>query len=56
MRRLGNLLEHSIPWLVLGLLLVYTYAKFFEHPYAGFRADPSGHVMYVFVLIGNNRF
>jgi signal transduction histidine kinase len=49
MKRLGNLLEHSIPWLVLGSLLVYTYAKFFEHPYAGFRADPGGHIMYVFV-------
>lgn len=49
MKRFGHLLEHSIPWLVLGLLLVYTYAKFFEHPYAGFRADPSGRVMFVFV-------
>jgi signal transduction histidine kinase len=49
MKRFRNLLELSIPWLVLGLLLVYTYAKFFEHPYAGFRADPSGHVMFVFV-------
>src|SRR4030095_7041687 len=49
MKRFGHFLEHSIPWLVLGLLLVYTYAKFFEHPYAGLRVDPAGYVMFVFV-------
>src|SRR5262245_26628967 len=53
MKRFGNLLEYSIPWLVLGLLLIYTYAKFFEHPYAGFRAEPNGEVMFVFVPQNN---
>jgi signal transduction histidine kinase len=32
--------EHVLPWLVLAILLTYTYAKFFRHSY-GFRVDPS---------------
>jgi signal transduction histidine kinase len=36
------------PWIVLVLLLVYTYAKFFEHPYIGFRAGPPGDVILIF--------
>ncbi|HEX8991433.1 MAG TPA: ATP-binding protein [Anaerolineales bacterium] len=26
-------LEYAVPWLVLAVLLIYTYAKFFAHPY-----------------------
>ena len=40
--------QHVLPWLVLAILLTYTYAKFFRHSY-GFRIDPStGHVVFVF--------
>ncbi|HEY3475713.1 MAG TPA: ATP-binding protein, partial [Anaerolineales bacterium] len=40
--------EHILPWLVLGILLTYTYAKFFRHSY-GFRVGPStGLVVFVF--------
>ena len=40
--------EHVVPWLVLVILLTYTYAKFFKHSY-GFRIEPStGLVIFVF--------
>ncbi len=26
-------IEYVLPWLVVAILLVYTYAKVFEHPY-----------------------
>ena len=32
-------LIHILPWAVFSILLLYTYAKFFEHPYYGFRWD-----------------
>jgi signal transduction histidine kinase len=42
------LFEYGVPWLVLGILLMYSYAKFFRHSY-GFRLDPStGSVIHVF--------
>ena len=40
-------IEQVIPWFVLAILLFYTYAKFFGHPY-GFRWDSSGIIIYVF--------
>lgn len=41
-------IEQVIPWFVLVILLFYTYAKFFGHPY-GFRWDKSmGAIIYVF--------
>ena len=44
-----RIVEHTLPWLVLAILLIYTFAKFFGHPY-GFRFDPStGEVLFVFV-------
>lgn len=43
-----KLLEFSLPWLVLIILLTYTYAKFFQHSY-GFSWDPNGNVDRVFV-------
>jgi signal transduction histidine kinase len=40
--------EHVLPWLVLVILLTYTYAKFFRHSY-GFRVEPStGLIVFVF--------
>ena len=35
--QVGFFAGRSLPWLVLAVLLFYTYAKFFEHPYYGFR-------------------
>jgi signal transduction histidine kinase len=47
--RLKDVLEHTLPWLVLAILLSFTYAKFFEHSY-GFRFDPdTGKIVLVFV-------
>ena len=44
MKTRGNLrlqiFELVVPWLVLALLLTYSYAKFFRHSY-GFRVEPS---------------
>lgn len=42
-----SLFENVLPWFVLAILLFYTYAKFFGHPY-GFRWDSSGTIIYVF--------
>src|SRR5215207_3747482 len=52
MKTRGNLalqiFEHVGPWIVLALLLTYSYAKFFRHSY-GFRVSPStGLVVWVF--------
>jgi len=44
-----KILEFSLPWLVLVILLTYTYAKFFEHPY-GFGWDYNGSIERVFVI------
>ncbi len=42
------IVEQVTPWFVLAILLFYTYAKFFGHPY-GFRFDPStGIILEVF--------
>jgi len=43
-----SIIEQVIPWLILAILLVYSYAKFFRHSY-GFRLEGStGRVMLVF--------
>ncbi len=42
------ILENAIPWLILAVLLIYTYAKFFQHSYLGFRVDSTGQVIFVF--------
>jgi len=39
--------QYILPWLVLALLLTYTYASFFQHPY-GFGWDPDSDVYVVF--------
>jgi signal transduction histidine kinase len=42
------IIEQVFPWLVLAILLLFTYAKFFAHPY-GFRwAGSTGTIIYVF--------
>lgn len=43
------ILERSLPWLVLGLLLLFVYAYFFAVPYAGFWYSSSGQVSQLFV-------
>lgn len=40
--------NQALPWIVLAILLVYTYAKFVEHPYLGFRMGPPGNVILIF--------
>ncbi|HLO30031.1 MAG TPA: hypothetical protein VK249_12890, partial [Anaerolineales bacterium] len=39
-RSLALMIEQVVPWLVLAILLIYSYAKFFRHSY-GFRVSPS---------------
>ena len=41
--------DYVVPAVVLIILLVYTYAKFFKHPYTGFRLDSAGHIFLIFV-------
>jgi len=40
--------EYILPWMVLAVLLIYSYARFFAHPY-GFSWDTNGIVVDVFV-------
>ena len=44
----NKLVEFAVPWLVLAVLLTYSYTKFFVHPY-GFRWSSPGTVDYIFV-------
>src|ERR1044071_6554242 len=46
---IGRLPDYVLPSVILLLLLIYTYAKFFEHPYTGFRLDSAGNVFEIFV-------
>ncbi|CAG0977396.1 partial Sensor histidine kinase ComP, partial [Anaerolineae bacterium] len=48
-RRSFLLLEHLLPWLVLGLLLLYTYAFWGVVPYAGFLYRPDGQVVELYL-------
>ena len=43
-----TILERVLPWLILAILLLFTYAKFFQVPYIGFRWDSSGQVVFIF--------
>lgn len=43
-----NIVERVLPWIVLAILLLYTYARIFEHPYMGFRWDDHNNIIYVF--------
>ncbi|MFZ5912063.1 MAG: ATP-binding protein [Chloroflexota bacterium] len=49
-KQLGEILELLLPWLVLAAVLLYTYAKFFLHPYDGFRWDADGRVATIHVI------
>ena len=40
----GRIVGHTLPWFVLAVLLFYTYVRFFEHPYQGFRLDLAGRI------------
>jgi signal transduction histidine kinase len=46
--RFNKIVEFAIPWLVLAILLTYSYTKFFQHPY-GFRWRSNGIVDNLFV-------
>jgi signal transduction histidine kinase len=42
------LIEGLLPWIVLAIIVFFTYVKFFAYPYAGFRWDSKGQVAYIF--------
>jgi signal transduction histidine kinase len=45
-----RLVENILPWFVLAILLIYTYARIVLVPYAGFQSEPSkGQIGQVFV-------
>lgn len=46
--RSKRIIELALPWIILSMLLVYTYAKFFQHPY-GFAWEADGNIYKVFV-------
>jgi signal transduction histidine kinase len=48
MERFKKVVEFTVPWLVLAILLTYSYSKFFLHTY-GFRWQSTGNVEYLFV-------
>ena len=43
-----KVIEHTLPWLVLTILLLYSYVYFFQHPY-GFSWLPNGTINRVYV-------
>ena len=46
--KLGQIAGHILPWFVLAILLLYTYAGFFERPYLGFRLDSIGYITEIY--------
>ena len=42
-----KLFEYTLPWLVLIILLIFSFAKFFRHPY-GFGWEPNGKIYTIF--------
>ena len=44
-----HFLEQVLPWLVLVILVMFSYAKFVEIPYAGIRYEPDGRIVQIFV-------
>ncbi len=46
---LKTALEHTLPWVVLGILVFYTYAAFFQHPYGFSWETRDGIITKVFV-------
>jgi signal transduction histidine kinase len=47
--RFRLIIGHILPWFILSILLFYTYARFFEHPYLGFRPDTTGRIIEIYV-------
>jgi signal transduction histidine kinase len=48
--RSRQLIEMSLPWFILVLLLAYTYAFFFRVPYSGFYFNPSnGQILEIYI-------
>ncbi|HLF28949.1 MAG TPA: ATP-binding protein [Anaerolineae bacterium] len=47
--RIAPVVERLLPWLMLGLLFLFTYAFFVAVPYAGFRYQPTGQVVELYV-------
>jgi signal transduction histidine kinase len=50
---LNAILPRILPWVVFFTLVVYTYAKFYEHAYVGFRPNTDGRVILIFTKEGN---
>lgn len=48
-QKLRYILEYALPWVVLAILLFYTYAKFAQHPYSGFRLSTDGQVVTFYI-------
>jgi signal transduction histidine kinase len=46
--QLISALEHALPWVILAILLLYTYAKFFKHPYLGYKTDSQGVIFEIY--------
>lgn len=44
----GRIVGYILPWFVLSILLFYTYIRFFEYPYLGFRLDAAGRVTEIY--------
>ncbi len=47
-RNLIEFIKIALPWGVLAVLLLFTYAKFSNHPYQGFREDSSGRILRIY--------
>lgn len=47
--RFKKALEYTLPWIILAVLLSYSYADFFQHPYGFWWAKPDGVITKVFV-------
>lgn len=47
-QRLKKIADQTLPWIVLLILLIFTFAKFFRHPY-GFSWEPDGRIYILFV-------
>ncbi|HUH96047.1 MAG TPA: ATP-binding protein [Anaerolineales bacterium] len=45
--QIKKVVEHTLPWLVMAILLFYSYVDFFQHPF-GFGWGPDGEVYAVF--------
>jgi len=47
-RVIFDLTPNLLPWVVLVVIVFFTYVKFFAYPYAGFRWDSKGQIAYIF--------